>query len=319
MPKQTPDDDILLLTQLIDTDICIPEISEENTSKDLEKFTSKDAPKLDAEVWAYLGAVGGVGVSSLAVQTAFDLAKLHADKEVCLIDLDFERGSCAGYLDVTPSMSLEDLNATAGRMDVDLAVNFIGNYKQKFSVISTSGEMGGNDIVDASALLGLLDQICSMFDYVILDIPPMWRSWTQAVIGAADKFALVTEMRIPALRRTKSISEFISNSLALSTPPQIIINKYERRETSHSITLKNAHNLLDRKGTVQICCDNDAVRAAINYGKPAGKAAPDARYVKSVHTHIQHWLGNKEYARTEKQSLFKRRHKRERRAVPKRA
>ena len=108
--------------------------------------------------------------------------------------------------------------------------------------------MGGNDNVDPQALLGLLDQICGMFDFVILDIPPMWRSWTQAVIGAADKFALVTEMRVPALHRTKKMSDFIKMRLyPFLTPPDIIINKFERRETSHSISLKNAHDVLGRK------------------------------------------------------------------------
>lgn len=311
MSNQTPDDEILLLTKLVDTGLDIPDIPE---SSEVE-----NPQKQEAQVWAYLGAVGGVGVSSLAVQTAYELSEHHTEKKICLIDLDFERGSCASYLDVTPSMNLADLNETSGRMDADLAANYIGTYKQKFSVISTPGEMGGNDNVDPQALLGLLDQICGMYDYVILDIPPMWRSWTQAVIGAADKFALVTEMRVPALHRTKKMSNFINMSLSLSTPPDIIINKFERRETSHSISLKNAHDVLGRKDTVQICNDEDAVKAAVNYGKPAGRVAPDTRYVKSVRTHTQHWLGNKEYGEKEKHSLFKRRQKRERRSVAKRA
>lgn len=311
MSTQVPDDEILLLTELVDSGICIPEFPEKNT---LDISSNQEA-----QVWAYLGATGGVGVSSLVVQTAFQLAKLHADKKVCLIDLDFERGSCAAYLDVTPSMNLADLNATSGRMDADLAASFIGKYKQKFSIISAFGEMGGNDMVDPQALLGLLDCICGMFDFVVLDIPPMWRSWTQAVIGAADKFALVSELRVPALHRTKKMSEFIKTTLSLSTPPHIIINKFERRETRHSIALKNAHNVLGRTDTIQICCDEDTVRAAVNYGKPAGRVAPESRYVKSVCTHIQHWLGNKEYMEKEGHSLFKRRQKRERRGVAKRA
>lgn len=295
-------DDILLLTDIIDDEV----------------VQSKEA-----KIWAYYGVVGGVGVSSLAVQTAYELSQLQKDKSVCLIDLDFERGACAPYLDIVPSINLADLNAAVGRMDEDLAATFIGTYKNKFSVISVQGEIGGNDNVDADALLSLLDSICGMYDFIILDIPPMWRSWTQAVIGAADEFALVTEMRVPALHRTRKLSDFISKAMDLETAPHVVINKYERRVLKDSINLKSAETVLGRAVCGNICADEDTLRSAINCGKPAGMVNSDARYVKSVRSHVHVWLGQEEVCETPPVSLFHRKSKRspkqDRRDVRKRA
>ena len=77
MSKKIPNDEILLLTELVDTGLDIPEafqkkVNDENTHG-----------KEDAQIWAYLGAVGGVGVSSLAVQTAYELSEHHTEKKIC--------------------------------------------------------------------------------------------------------------------------------------------------------------------------------------------------------------------------------------------
>ncbi|PHR91808.1 MAG: hypothetical protein COA69_11580 [Robiginitomaculum sp.] len=345
MDKHCENDDVLLLTDIVtqgeDDMLTIPECVEvdleqsdfEDAAFEVADFVaspddhknedgSEDGPEdknddkaeiKDGQIWAYLGVMGGAGVTSLAVQTAFELSALHKDKTVCLVDLDFERGDCAGYLDIMPSVNLDELNAAKGRMDADLAATFIGQYKKKFSVISSEGEMGGNDRVDTDALLGLLDCVCGMFDFVVLDIPPMWRPWTQAVIGAADKFALVTEMRVPALHRTKKLSAFISSAMSLPVEISILVNKYERRNLSHSVNIKDAGQVLGKADFGQICVDEETVRSAINCGKPAGKISPEARYTKSVRAHVHHWLGTEAKCEKAPISLFKRRPKYERR------
>lgn len=299
-------DDILLLTEIF-----------------REETVEKNAENKEGQVWAYLGAVGGVGVSSLAVQTAYELSQCHKDKSICLIDLDFERGACASYLDVVPSVNLDELNAASGRMDTDLAATFIGMYKNAFSVISAQGELGGNDRVDGDALLSLLDCVCGMYDFIVIDIPPMWRSWTQAVIGAADGFTLVTEMRVSALHRTKNLSASISSVMKLETPPRILINKYERRALKNSVNLKGAEKVLGRKVCAMICADEDTLRSAINCGEPAGVVGPDSRYVKAVRTHVQAWLGQDDICEKPAVSLFHRKpktgSKQDRRGARKRA
>lgn len=295
----TPQDDILLLTELYCDGLTIPDFVEPVIAP---KIT---LPK-EAQIWAYLGVVGGVGVSSLVVQAAYELSQLHKQKTVCLIDLDFECGACAAYLDTPPSMTLEELNASADRMDADLAATFIGTYKKTFSIISAQGEMGGNDRVDGDALLALLDCVCGMFDFIILDIPPMWRTWTQAVIGASDEFSLVTEMRVPALHRTKTMSAFLTKSMELQTPPHVIINKHERREQKDSINLKDAQSVLGREVSGCICTDEETVRSAINCGQPAGLVNSDSRYVKSVRVHVHAWLGEEEVCEKPPISLFHR-------------
>jgi len=294
-----PPDDILELhevvtsldlAQIFDDGLDIPRI-DSNTSTPRTQHTSPDTadtePAKEAQIWAYLGVNGGAGVTSLAVQTTWQLAQNGMD--VLLVDLDFERGDCAAYFDVPPGMSIAELNKTEGRMDADLAASFIQTLSPSTSLISGKPELGGNDLVSPTALLALLDSVSSMFDIVILDVAPMWRSWTQAAIGAADKFALVTEARVPALHQTKKLYSDIMQAMDLANPPHVILNKFERRSLRGGLSLADARNVLSNIPCEQICVDEETLRIAINTGQPAGALKPKSRYVKSVHAHVENW------------------------------
>jgi len=325
------DDDILELWQVVDDGITIPvptsnsepepepeanmdanpsggptdekpkeTISQKPTS---QKLTSEEPEKTmphEAQIWAFLGVAGGVGVTSLAVQTAWQLAQEKSS--VCLVDLDFERGDCAAYLDVAPALEIADLNDAEGRMDEDLAQTFVRKTLLGVSMISAKAELGGNDLVSPGALLSLLDSISGLFDYVILDVPPMWRGWTQAAIGAADKFALVTEARVPALHQAKRMSAEISGAMDLAHPPQFILNKSERRTLQGGLSLADVQKVLGTQTCLQICTDEDTVRTAINAGKPAGVVKPNSRYAKSVHAFVDDWTGKAADAQSKRQT-----------------
>lgn len=266
------EDNILLLTERVE-------------EADMEK---------EAQVWAFQGIHGGAGVTSLIVQIAYELSAGSGKKDekrpkVLLIDLDFERGSCSSYLDVPPSLKIEELNAAAGRMDDALAQSFIRRCGKGLYLISAESELGGNDIIDPVALLSLLDKVSGNYDYILMDVPQMWRSWTQAVIGASDKFTLVLEPSVPALHLAKDLSEKISSAMSLTIPPNILLNKFERRSLRHGVTLRDAIQVVGRPDLLTVAIDDDVLRQSINSGQPAGSFKSDSRYAKSIREITHAW------------------------------
>lgn len=263
-----------------------------------------------AQVFAYQGIVGGCGVTSLSIQVAYEISQMGnglRPYKVCLVDLDFERGDCAAYLDQPASLALQDINASLGRMDEDLARTFVRPFSQSLSYVAASGVLGGNDRINPDAALGLLDCLSGMFDFIILDIPGFWRPLNEACIGAADKFILVSELRVPALHRTRAHCELVMDRLALTTPPEILISKYERRSLLGALDIKDAQQVLERIDISHICVDEEALRLAINNGRPAGKINPDTRYVKSVRAHVYNLIGREVPKSAQPVSLFGRR------------
>ncbi len=272
-------DSILELTKIVETEV--PDKAE-------------PTPDKDAQIWAFLGACGGCGVSSLCVSIATLLAA--GRHTVLLVDLDFERGTLAAYLDQPPGMSLEELNQTEGRLDADLALSYIKPVDKNLSLLSCTPQLGGNDQISLAALLALLDVVSTHYDFMIIDVPALWRPWTEAALGAADKVALVTEARVPALRQTAFLAEQIQDAVGLPNPPDIILNKYERRAIRNGLSLSDTHKALGRPTVAQIVVDNETLRGAIDTGIAAPKFKPNARYVKSVDAFIAECLNQQNKA-----------------------
>jgi len=63
-----------------------------------------ETEQAEAEIYTFLPAVGGAGVTTLSIQTALLLLSSgqKTRTSTCLVDLDFQHGACADYLDLEP-------------------------------------------------------------------------------------------------------------------------------------------------------------------------------------------------------------------------
>jgi len=239
-----------------------------------------------------MGVSGGVGTTSLAIQMAYDILQKSGKKppSVALIDLDFENGACADYLNVKARLTHEDLNEDPERIDVPLTAALIARHKTGINILGTKNRLGGNDAVNPDTVLAILDTVCDMYDVIILDIPRIWRPWNHAAIGASDHFSLVTELTIPGIHKTRqqiaSIEDIVS---PMSAPTEVIISKMERRTFKNEIRIQDALKILKRPLTGAICIDRETTTSALNRGAPAGLIRPDGRYVKDTRNVLNFW------------------------------
>ena len=72
-----------------------------------------------------LPASGGVGVTTLAIQTAMLLLNSRGSRmkpSTCLVDLDFQHGNVSDYLDLEPRLNLGEIEPSPERLDRQAAV-----------------------------------------------------------------------------------------------------------------------------------------------------------------------------------------------------
>ena len=76
----------------------------------------------EAQIYTFIPAVGGAGVTTLAIQTALLLLNSgqRVRPTVCLVDLDFQHGACADYLDLEPRLDLKEIEPRPERLDRQL-------------------------------------------------------------------------------------------------------------------------------------------------------------------------------------------------------
>ncbi len=260
----------------------------------------------EAKCYAFMGASGGTGVTSICIQFAHDIAKrtqkkvsltAQTDPKVCLIDLDFETGSCAAYLDVPPALEISDICGPASRIDSSIVQALMSHHESGIAVLATPNALGANSLANPETILALLDAASSVYDHIILDLPRVWQSWVGAAIAGADHFAMVGELTIPSLHTTRARIANIETVLNQNVHCEVVLNKVERRSFRNSIRLADAEKALKRNVSATICVDYDTTREAINCGEAVEIIRPEARFVKDVHELSLKWLPKKEKPR----------------------
>ena len=79
-------------------------------------------PDDGSQIISFLSPAGGVGTTTLAIEAAMLLRKA-APKDsdsTCLVDLDFQNGTCADYLDLEPRLDLDEIGPHPERLDLQL-------------------------------------------------------------------------------------------------------------------------------------------------------------------------------------------------------
>jgi pilus assembly protein CpaE len=228
---------------------------------------------------AFRGVSGGVGVTSLAISTAHIFAQAKRG-EVCLVDMDFDLGMCAHYLDLGMSPSISDFQTDPVRVDKNYVRAMLGHHEAGFAVLGSPGAMGGNEQVNPQTVLQVLDVLADMFSVIIMDVPRLTRPWTEAALLAADRVCLVTELNIPALHVTrKRLDDFSAMGVEKT---DVILSKYERRSFRASLRQADAERAIGQDVTAMIVSDAHVASEAMNCGVPATQAGGDSRLSKDI-------------------------------------
>src|ERR1700751_1182162 len=92
----------------------------------------------EAQIFTFLPAVGGAGVTTLAVQTAMLLLNSGArgKSSTCLVDPDFQHGACADYLDIEPRLNLNEIEPRPERLDRQLLEVMLSHHASGLAVIA---------------------------------------------------------------------------------------------------------------------------------------------------------------------------------------
>ena len=297
-PEAVTSEDISIPEVTMNDNASILELTEAVNLEDLNRKDREDYHALTGgggatkKIIGLMGVSGGVGTSTLAIQMAYDILRQGGKKapSVAVIDLDFEGGDCAAYLDLKAGLTHEDLRDAPDRIDIPLVAAYIARHKSGIHLLGTKNKLGGNDEVNADTILAILDTVCDMFDVVILDIPQIWRPWNHAAIGAADHFALITELSIPGIHKTRHKIEAIEKTVKeMAAPVEVIIAKMERRTFKNEIRLPEAIKILNRPLTGAFCIDGDTTLSARNRGVPAGAIRGDGRYARDARNVLDFW------------------------------
>jgi pilus assembly protein CpaE len=249
----------------------------------------------EAQIFTFLPAVGGAGVTTLAVQTAMLLLNSGARGKTatCLVDLDFQHGACADYLDLEPRLNLGEIEPRPERLDRQLLEVMLSHHPSGLAVIAAPNRPAEMRLFDPDVVTRLLDLVSSHFDFVVFDMPRTWFSWTDSVLLGSNRLFIVSETTVPGLRQAKQLVEAVRERLGDGPQPQVIINRFVQKMFSSGLRRSDIEQAIG--GALAACVPNDyaLVREAIDRGVPLEEVKPGNKITLQLRKLVLPQVGGK--------------------------
>jgi pilus assembly protein CpaE len=234
-------------------------------------------------VVSFTPSAGGVGNSTLAIETAIHLVKDKSNKsaKVALVDLDFQSSHVCDYLDIAPKFQFEEIVAAPDRLDDHLLSAFISHHSSGLDVLAASRSRFHARDLSVEALSELFDRMAQRYATIIIDLPLSVHSWTLPLL-AASKGILVTGLNtIPGLRQIEETLRALRTEASITAELRALVNRCEfgllgsvARGDHVARILGEEKRLLVRNARVAIEC--------VNVGTPISLAHPSDKSVKDI-------------------------------------
>jgi pilus assembly protein CpaE len=247
-----------------------------STCARVAQSATASAEGTESEIYTFLPAVGGAGVTTLAVQTAMLLLNSGArgKTSTCLVDLDFQHGACADYLDIEPRLNLSEIEPRPERLDRQLLEVMLSHHPSGLAVIAAPNRPAEMRSFDPDVVTRLLDLVSTNFDYVVFDMPRTWFSWTDSVLLGSNKLFIISQMTVPGLRHAKELVAAIKERLGDGPKPKVIINRFEQKLFSSGLRKNDIEQVIGEAFAGCVPNNYALVREAIDRGVPLDEIKP---------------------------------------------
>ncbi len=260
-------------------------LNEEEIRQALERFKTRQDKSSSVvtikpgHIINVIGAKGGVGTTTVAVNLAASLAEKKGIKSVALVDMNMLFGEVPLFLEVKPKHDLSEIIKQVSRLDTTFLMNALSKSSAGVYVLPSPRHFDHHDALDPKVMDRVLELMSRMFDYVIIDgghpLNPMFLK----LLAASDTVLLTAVLTLPCL---SNIDKLLRSLLNLGYPVdkliKVVMNRYIK---SSEIALTDAENGISKKIFWTIPNDYRTTLTAINQGKSLSQIAKNAAITKS--------------------------------------
>ena len=256
--------------------------------KERLKLRGGQSSATGGKVVAFLGAKGGSGASTLAVNLAMSLRQLHQEKRVALVDFNFDDSDLPLFLDLQPAKGFRELAADLSRLDATFTQSLMSKHESDLHLLQSglAGTQGApGEPIPGGAASHTLEVMRSMYDHVFVDCGHTLSPETREALDFSSTVFLVTTLSLPAIRRAKQYLHVMRDAGFDRDKVTIVVNRYQ---SSDAEILQHAEGLFEQKVGWLVPNDYPMASSSLNKGVPLTVHAPRAAltqwYVKQAAT-----------------------------------
>jgi pilus assembly protein CpaE len=196
----------------------------------LKRLVGSLASPAQGDIFAVIGAKGGVGATTVAVNAATALAKA-APGSTLLVDLNVACGDAAVFLGAEPRFSVMDALENVQRLDAAFFSGIVVHTKSGLDLLGASGRPVTANF-DTARIRTLLDFASRVNRFTVLDVP---RSDTVALdsLDSVTKIMLVVNQELATVRTAARMAATLRQRYGQSRLHLVLTRTDRRAEIGH--------------------------------------------------------------------------------------
>jgi pilus assembly protein CpaE len=234
-------------------------------------------------VVSFLPSAGGVGNATIALEVAIRLKtnKTNKERNICIIDLDFQGSHVCDYLDIEPRLQIQEISANPERLDAQLFEIFISRHASGLHVFAAPRSKFDFCTLNISALDAFFNLASTRYDQILIDLPTTWFSWTNQIICVSDGIIVTGTNTIPSLRQTVETLAAVRTAGPISGQIAVAINRCHRRLMGGILNRHHVESVLGQERVFYVGNDPRALESA-NTGAPLALTETGGAFSKEL-------------------------------------
>jgi pilus assembly protein CpaE len=232
----------------------------------------------------FYGAKGGVGTTTMAINTGIALAS-RLKRRVALLDANLQFGDMRVFLDLGLDHSSIVNAITEPDLDADLLKKLMATHHSGIELLLAPPNPESADLVverqrtEPRTLSDLLALLRRGYDYTIVDMAKSIDDFNLQLFDEADVIFVVMTADLSCLKNVRLVLETMDSLGYPRDKVQLVLN---RSNAYTGINVDNAESALGRKIDFEVINEYRGAIGALNSGEPFMFSRPDGPLGQSV-------------------------------------
>ncbi|MDQ7031012.1 MAG: response regulator [Ardenticatenia bacterium] len=218
-----------------------------------------------AQLICAFGAKGGVGTSTLLVNTAIALRHHLPHARIVIVDCDLQFGDVGVMLNMETTHSLADAASSADELDAQFIENLMVTHTSGVKVLLAPPSPADAELVTAEVLKRVFSLLRPHFDYILVDTRTSLSETVLTILDEADTILLIITTEIPAIKNAKVFFEVAEQLGYPESKVKLVLNKYDPRD---GIGIDAIQGSIKHPILITVSDDARLTRSAVNQGIP---------------------------------------------------
>jgi len=219
-----------------------------------------------ARIYTFLGAKGGVGTTTMAVNFAASLAQQK--QQTVLLDIDWNANDVAMHLGAAPQYTLSEVAENLSRMDQSLFEGFVARDPLGFFFVGPPDNFDHRGYFTEPMFREFSTFLVEKYDSVVIDAGrDVSSEITLTALHSSSAVFLVTTQDYPAIRNAQRYLSFLFRLGFTQDQVRILVNFHQKKTGASLASIEQIQTTLNQPVFYGIP-SSPAVLASVNKGRP---------------------------------------------------